>query len=148
MLLLREVREFVHAAANFIVVIHELKRLAHSRTHRLAQLDAGARLFLGRFQRGHRTARFEELIALLSRTYERVYIDTPPVLAATDAVVVSASADAMVFVVGSGTTRRRIAQRALETLLVNAPQRVCTVLNRVNVARHRYYYARRYGARS
>ena len=77
--------------------------------------------------------------------FEWIVIDTPPVLAATDAVVVSASADAMVFVVGSGVARRRLARRALETLTANAAPAVCTVLNRVDVARDRYYYARRYG---
>ena len=93
--------------------------------------------------------RMAALVASLRRSpFEWVIIDTPPVLAATDAVVVSPHTDAMVFVVGSGATRRRLARRAVETLVNGGAPPLCALLNNVNVARHRYYYSRRYGYHS
>ena len=48
--------------------------------------------------------------------FDWVIIDTPPVLAVTDAVILAPKVSGVVFVVGSEMTRRVHAERALETL--------------------------------
>ena len=77
--------------------------------------------------------------------FDWVIIDTPPVLAVTDAVIVGRLVSGVVFVVGSEMTRRVHAQRALEILMAGRPMTIGTVLNRVDFRRNKYYYARYYG---
>jgi len=82
---------------------------------------------------------------LASGPFEWVILDTPPVLAVTDAVIVTPLVSGVVFVLGAEMTRRRLAERALELLSVSKPRVVGAVLNRVNFERHKYYYSRYYG---
>ena len=77
--------------------------------------------------------------------FDWIIIDTPPVLAVTDAVVVAPLVSGVVFVVGSEMTRRRLAERALETILSTRPKQVSILLNKVDFARNKYYYSRYYG---
>ena len=91
----------------------------------------------------------ERMSALLSnlRTgpFDWVIIDTPPVLAVTDAVIVARAVSGVVFVIGSEMTRRVHAERAIETLSGGKPASIGAVLNRVDFDRNRYYYSRYYG---
>jgi polysaccharide biosynthesis transport protein len=77
--------------------------------------------------------------------FDWIVIDTPPVLAVTDAVVLAPLVSGVVFVVGAEMTRRRLAERALETILSTHPKQVAVVLNKVDFARNKYYYSRYYG---
>jgi len=77
--------------------------------------------------------------------FDWVVLDTPPVLAVTDAVVLASQVSAVVFVVGSEMTRRVHAERALTTLRAGKPRSIGVVLNRVDFDRNKYYYARYYG---
>jgi len=77
--------------------------------------------------------------------FDWVVIDTPPVLAVTDASIVTRWASGVAFVVGSEMTRGRLAERAIEMLAAARPSFIGAVLNRVDVSRHRYYYAQQYG---
>ncbi len=77
--------------------------------------------------------------------FDWVVIDTPPVLAVTDAVIIAPLVSAVVFVIGSEMTRWRLAERAVETLLSSNPRLVMGVLNKVDFGRNRYYYSRYYG---
>ena len=72
-------------------------------------------------------------------------IDTPPVLAVTDAVILAPHVSSVVFVIGSEMTRRVHAERALETLRTSRPRSIAAVLNRVDFDRNKYYYSRYYG---
>src|SRR3954462_11317003 len=85
------------------------------------------------------------LTNLQTGPFDWVIIDTPPVLAVTDAVILAQHVSGVVFVVGSEMTRRAHAQRALETLLAGRPRSVTAVLNRVDFNRNKYYYSRYYG---
>ena len=49
------------------------------------------------------------------------------------------------FVVGAEMTRRRLAERALETIISSRPKLTAVVLNRVDFVRNKYYYSRYYG---
>jgi succinoglycan biosynthesis transport protein ExoP len=77
--------------------------------------------------------------------FDWIVLDTPPVLAVTDAVVLASMVSAVVFVVGSEMTRRVHAERALVTLRAGKPRSIGVVLNRVDFDRNKYYYSRYYG---
>jgi capsular exopolysaccharide synthesis family protein len=77
--------------------------------------------------------------------FDWVLIDTPPVLAVTDAVIIAPWVSGVVFVIGSEMTQRRLAQRAVETLQTSRPHVLGAVLNRVDIIRNKYYYSRYYG---
>jgi succinoglycan biosynthesis transport protein ExoP len=85
------------------------------------------------------------LTGLETGPFDWVIIDTPPVLAVTDAVILAPLVGAMVFVIGAEMTRWRLAERAVETLLGSNPRNVLAVLNKVNFGRNKYYYSRYYG---
>jgi succinoglycan biosynthesis transport protein ExoP len=90
--------------------------------------------------------RMNNLLANLGAgPFDWVIIDTPPVLAVTDAVILAGRVSGVVFVVGSEMTRRVHAERALETLQSGHPKSVTVVLNRVDFNRNKYYYSRYYG---
>ncbi|MGE0039660.1 MAG: GumC family protein [Vicinamibacterales bacterium] len=82
---------------------------------------------------------------LESGPFDWVLIDTPPVLAVTDAVIVAPLVAAVTFVIGAEMTRWRLAERAVETILSANPRAVFAVLNKVDFARNKYYYSRYYG---
>ena len=85
------------------------------------------------------------LTGLESGPFDWIIIDTPPVLAVTDAVILAPLVHAVTFVIGAEMTRWRLAERAVETLLSSNPRHVFAVLNKVNFGRNKYYYSRYYG---
>jgi polysaccharide biosynthesis transport protein len=90
--------------------------------------------------------RMKTLIANLAvGAFDWVLIDTPPVLAVTDAVILAPSVAGVVYVIGAEMTRRRLAKRALDTIQSSNPRSVTVVLNKVDFARNRHYYSRYYG---
>jgi capsular exopolysaccharide synthesis family protein len=60
--------------------------------------------------------RVERLFEILARRFDYVIVDTPPVLAADDALTVAAKADWTLFVVRLGYSRPTPSQRAIEEL--------------------------------
>jgi capsular exopolysaccharide synthesis family protein len=85
------------------------------------------------------------LTNLQAGPFDWVIVDTPPVLAVTDAVILAPKVSGIVFVVGSEMTRRVHAERALDTLRASRPRALTAVLNRVDFDRNKYYYSRYYG---
>ncbi|MBZ5556396.1 MAG: polysaccharide biosynthesis tyrosine autokinase [Acidobacteriia bacterium] len=77
--------------------------------------------------------------------FDWIIIDTPPVLAVTDAVILAPLVSGVTFVVGAEMTRRRLAERAIDTVVSSRPRYIAVVLNRVDFARNKYYYSRYYG---
>ena len=92
------------------------------------------------------SARMQNLIAnLKAGPFDWVIIDTPPVLAVTDAVIIAPYVSGLVFVVGAEMTRRAHAERAIQTIQSGKPNIIGAVLNRVDLNRNKYYYSRYYG---
>jgi capsular exopolysaccharide synthesis family protein len=90
--------------------------------------------------------RMKTLISNLSHgPFDWIIIDTPPVLAVTDAVILAPLVSGVTFVVGAEMTRRRLAERALATIMAAPPKSAVVVLNKVDFARNKYYYSRYYG---
>jgi succinoglycan biosynthesis transport protein ExoP len=90
--------------------------------------------------------RMRTLLTNLSHgPFDWIIIDTPPVLAVTDAVILAPLVSGVTYVIGAEMTRRRLAERALDTIMSARPRYAAVVLNRVDFARNRYYYSRYYG---
>jgi Mrp family chromosome partitioning ATPase len=73
-----------------------------------------------------------------------VIIDTPPVMAVTDASVVAHMVSGVVFVVGTEMVSRHAAATALDQLEHSQAKIVGGVLNRVDLDRNPYYYSQYY----
>jgi capsular exopolysaccharide synthesis family protein len=90
--------------------------------------------------------RMRQLLANLEAgPFEWVIIDTPPVLAVTDAVILAPHMSGVVFVIGAEMTRRAHAERAIQSIQAGKPTITGAVLNRVDLNRNKYYYSRYYG---
>lgn len=90
------------------------------------------------------SARFRELLKALRELFDWIVIDSPPVMAVTDASVIGHLATGVVFVVGCERVNRHAARTAVEQLLTARATILGCVLNRVNVKKNPYYYAHYY----
>lgn len=89
--------------------------------------------------------RMGELVAEMREAFDVVIIDTPPVLAVTDAVLVSRLCDAMVFLSVAGQTSWRSLVRTREGVSVSGTPLIGTVLNRFEERVKGYGYGYGYG---
>jgi capsular exopolysaccharide synthesis family protein len=88
--------------------------------------------------------RFRELFARLSEHFDWIVVDSPPVMAVTDASVVAHLVSGVMFVVSSEMTNRHAAKSAIDQLSAARARVIGAVLNRVHLERHPYYYAKYY----
>jgi len=87
---------------------------------------------------------FEVMVSELRKRYDRVFIDTPPLAAVSDALIILPLVDGSMFTIYFNRVRRKAAQFAARRLHeVNVP---CfgAVLNGLNLAVSGYYYAQYY----
>jgi Mrp family chromosome partitioning ATPase len=84
--------------------------------------------------------RIDALIEELKLTFDLVLFDTPAVMSAPDAAILSRAADGVVVVVSAGRTRRGVVERALERLhSIQAPL-LGVALNRVTSSTSATYH--------
>jgi capsular exopolysaccharide synthesis family protein len=88
--------------------------------------------------------RMRDGIAELRRRYKFIVIDSPPIMAATDAVILSALTDGVLLVVRSGQTPKEAFTRARDLLAAVKCRLLGVVLNAVDSNAPDYYYAYRY----
>lgn len=88
------------------------------------------------------TVRMQEISHLLADKYDLVLFDSPPVVAVTDAVVMSKIVDGVVLIAKAGKTTREIVAKATRQLSDVGAQILGSVLNDFNIrsAGYRYYY--------
>jgi len=79
--------------------------------------------------------RMKELLAQAKEAFNVVLLDTPPVLAVIDPVIVSSLADSTVFVVRAGKTTRRSLQRALDEVRKSKADIIGVIFNEVRIGR-------------
>jgi succinoglycan biosynthesis transport protein ExoP len=87
---------------------------------------------------------FELMLSDLRKRYDRVFVDTPPLAAVSDALIILPLMDGSIFTIFFNRVRRKAAQFSARKLLeVNVP---CfgAVLNGLNLAVSGYYYAQYY----
>jgi capsular exopolysaccharide synthesis family protein len=87
---------------------------------------------------------FELMISDLRKRYDRVFIDTPPLAAVSDALIILPLVDGSIFTIFFNKVRRKAAQFSAKKLLdANVPN-FGAVLNGLNLAVSGYYYAQYY----
>jgi capsular exopolysaccharide synthesis family protein len=87
---------------------------------------------------------FGELLRSLCEHFDYIVIDTPPVMAVTDAVVAAHAASGVVFVVGAEMTSRHTAKTAVAQLANGRVRFFGAALNKVDIEAHGYYYSSYY----
>jgi len=88
--------------------------------------------------------RLTDAIAELRTKYKFIVIDSPPVMAATDAVILSVQADGVLLVVRSGETPKEAFTRTRDLLTSVKSHLLGVVLNAVDASAPDYYYSYRY----
>jgi polysaccharide biosynthesis transport protein len=88
--------------------------------------------------------RMRETIADLRRRFKFIVIDSPPILAATDAVILSSLTDGVLLVVRSGATPKEAFTRSRDLLGAVKSRLLGVVLNAVDSSTPDYYYSYRY----
>ena len=100
------------------------------------------------------SARFKRLLDELGEKFDRVVIDSPPIVAVTDSTIISTLVDGTVFVVRGFATPRNLAAQGLRSLNDVDAKVIGVVLNAVNLSSneydhyYHYYYYKREGYRS
>ena len=84
------------------------------------------------------------LLEYLKNEFDFILIDTPPVMPATDALLISPNTDGTVLVIRSGNTDRNIVQKVIEQFDAASQPILGTVLNRVDLGTGYYGYYKKY----
>jgi capsular exopolysaccharide synthesis family protein len=84
--------------------------------------------------------KLHELIQALKEKYDYVLLDTPPVIAVSDALYVAKLADGVVFLVAQNIARKTLVREAIQTLQNNKVKIIGTVLTQVNLKTGEYGY--------
>ena len=85
-----------------------------------------------------------DAVAELRTKFKFIVIDSPPIMAATDAVILSVKADGVLLVVRSGETPKEAFTRTCDLLLSVKCHLLGVVLNAVDPTAPDYYYSYRY----
>ena len=87
---------------------------------------------------------FEQMVTDLRKKYDRVFFNTPPLAAVSDAMVILPLMDGALFSIFFNKVRRKAAQFATKKLLESNVPVFGAVLNGLNLAVSGYYYAQYY----
>ena len=89
--------------------------------------------------------KFSNFITKLRKYYDYIIVDTPPILAGSDAVIVGRNCDGLVMVVRNQVTKRKALQRSKQELERNGVKLLGSVLNGVKESDlDEYYYYQYY----
>jgi Mrp family chromosome partitioning ATPase len=81
-----------------------------------------------------------ELIARVRGKYDRIILDSPPLLAFSDSLVLSRLADGVVVVIWGGKTARDMIQKSVQSLKGINAKILGVVLNKIDTTRKSYSY--------
>jgi len=85
--------------------------------------------------------RMRELINSLRKQYDRIILDSPPLMAFSDSLVLSRIADGVIFVVWGGMTGRDLIKKSTQSITGMNGRILGVVLNNISMsAKHHYYY--------
>ncbi|MCK6533039.1 MAG: polysaccharide biosynthesis tyrosine autokinase [Polyangiaceae bacterium] len=84
--------------------------------------------------------RFKAFLRSVSGAFDRVIIDSPPVVTVTDAAVLSTLVDGVVLVIRAFSTAKDLARHGVRAIRDVGGKTVGAVLNAVNLDRHEYKY--------
>jgi len=89
--------------------------------------------------------RMQNLINELKEEYGRIIIDSSPIVAVTDPVILSMLVDGVVLVIHAGITSRNVIANAVRQLRDIQAHILGSVLNNVDIEKDGYYYYQYYG---
>ena len=84
--------------------------------------------------------RMKRLIEEVSTQYDMILIDTPPIVAVTDAAILAQESDGVILVLAAGEVDKKYAQKAKDLLDKVGAKILGVVLNKVNMKTSEYYY--------
>lgn len=84
--------------------------------------------------------RFRAFLAKVSEHFDRVIVDSPPVVTVTDAAILSTLVDGVLLVVRAFSTKKDLARHAVRAIQDVGGKALGVVLNAVNLDRHEYKY--------
>jgi polysaccharide biosynthesis transport protein len=85
--------------------------------------------------------RFKVVLRKVAERFDRVIIDSPPVVPVTDAAILSTLVDGTVLVIRAFKTSQELARHAVRALVDIGAKKAGAVLNAVNLSRHEYKYS-------
>ncbi|MGD9875008.1 MAG: GumC family protein [Kiritimatiellia bacterium] len=83
---------------------------------------------------------FLSLLEYAKRTYDRIIFDCPPVMAVSEAAILTSQVEGVVFVVWAGKTSRKQTQLAVQILKERGANIIGCILNNLEFGRVGYYY--------
>ncbi len=87
----------------------------------------------------------KDLIKEMSKDYDYIFFDAPPVMLVSDPITISTYADAVIMVIGHGKTEKDLAKKAVESLKQVNANIIGAVMNKIPVSKQsNYYYYRSY----
>ena len=81
-----------------------------------------------------------ELLKKLREEYDLVLLDTPPVIAVSDALYIAKNADGVIFMVAQNIAKKALVKEAVQTLKRNNVNIIGTILTQVDLKRGEYGY--------
>lgn len=84
--------------------------------------------------------RMKELLSGFREKYDRIIIDSPPLMAFSDSLVLSRLADGVVLVIWGGNTSGDIIKKASQSLLGVNAKMLGVVINRIDISKKNAYY--------
>lgn len=84
--------------------------------------------------------KMHQLIKDMEEAYDLVIIDSPPILAASDAVILGRAADGVILLIESGKAKKKHIADIMELLTKAGINVIGAALNKVSTGRHSYYY--------
>ncbi|HBY65292.1 MAG TPA: hypothetical protein DEG42_02715 [Acholeplasmataceae bacterium] len=84
--------------------------------------------------------KLKELIVRLKSEYDYVLLDTPPVIAVSDALYVAKLADGVIFIVAQNVAKKSLVKEAIQTLKHNNVHIIGTILTQVDLKNGSYGY--------
>lgn len=94
--------------------------------------------------------RMSFLLSYLNRRFDILVMDTPPILPASDALLLAPQIDGVMLTVKAGQTNRKMVKKAVEQIRTAKANLIGVILNQVDVKREGYYkyYSKYYGERA
>ncbi|WOO41304.1 polysaccharide biosynthesis tyrosine autokinase [Rubellicoccus peritrichatus] len=87
---------------------------------------------------------YEQLLAKLSESYDRIMIDSPPIAAVSDVLTILPNADGLIYVIKFNAVKKKTAKANLRRLIESNTPVFGAVLNQISTAVASYYYANYY----
>ncbi len=86
----------------------------------------------------------QNLIKTLKKDYDYVIIDSPPLAAVTDSMLLARIADGICLVIKGGDTSREVISRGVDLLAGAHANILGAVINNIDVSKKTYYYYYQY----